>query len=208
MASPVSREKGAEVDNCFIIFAHMTCHPKNFRLGLVLKCLLVALPLTAWLIICENSNEVRLTASSHCLTLDFASEYAHDRPKWRTLAHCAMSELSDVWRSWKDRLLEGSSMSIVFLNSQQIIRFNSHIFSCLVSSLHTLRNSSVKIFMSSILWRRWLLKMFFNKFFHEILQGRLEQSFYRSITNSVSENVKFQNWNFQMPIAWKTYPRW
>ncbi len=29
-----------------------------------------------------------------------------------------------------------------------------------------------------------------------------QQSFYRSITNSVSENVKFQNWNFQIPIAW------
>ena len=29
------------------------------------------------------------------------------------------------------------------------------------------------------------------------------QSFYRSITNSISENVKFQYWNIQMPIAWK-----
>ncbi len=33
------------------------------------------------------------------MTLDFANEYAHDRPKWRTLTHCAMSELSDVRRS-------------------------------------------------------------------------------------------------------------
>ena len=34
------------------------------------------------------------------------------------------------------------------------------------------------------------------------------QSFYRSITNSISENVKFEYWNFQMPIAWKAYSRW
>ncbi len=33
------------------------------------------------------------------LTLDYANEYVRDRPKWRTLTHCAMSELSEVRRS-------------------------------------------------------------------------------------------------------------